>query len=202
MVNPGHLSLEIIRGIAFDEVILQCSDENVAVSGTLSPNAAGTFVLSGTYAAYPLYILAGSPSYFLYFNTAAASYVIAAILTNAALTNYWSPAVALTDPNGTYVAHGGNSGTAMATDNPIDLSAFTAEAQVRRTTKGEVLMDLAPTISTNEITLPAISKTVTDAIEFTGNFRWDLVLVEIATGERTGPYAIGPFVISDNITQI
>src|SRR5437879_5286241 len=129
MVNPGTLPLSIIRGIAFDSRVLTARDDSVAVTGTLNPNVAGTYVPSGTFASYPLFILAGSPSTFLYFNTAAASYVIARLLTNAALTDFWSPAAPLIEPTGTYAPHGANTGTATASDHPIDLTGYGVQAK-------------------------------------------------------------------------
>lgn len=203
MVNPGILALSLTRGITFGSRVLLLRDDSVAVSGTLSPDVTGSFVPSGTFATYPLFILSGSPSTFLYYNTAAASYVIARLLTNAALTDYWSPTVALTEPTGSYVAHGANTGTATATDHPVDLTGYGVDAEVRRTPKGEVYIDLNPSItnaSTGEITIPAISKADTALLEFTGDFNWDLVLTN--TGVRFGPYIKGSFTVSDNITQL
>jgi len=205
MVNAGDYPLSIFRGIAFDAVVLQCRDDSVAVTGTLSPNVVGTFVPSGTYASYPLFILAGSPAYFCYYNTAAASYVIAGLLTNAALTNYWAPASPLLEPTGSYVAHGTNTGTATASDHPVDLTGFDVEATVRRTEKvgAEVYIDLNPSITapvTGEITIPAMTATETGALDFIGNFNWDLVLT--LGSNRFGPYVKGPFTVSDNITQL
>src|SRR5216110_2476020 len=166
MVTPGNLPLAIIRGIEFESIILQCRDDNVTVSGTLSPNVTGSYRPSGLFANYPLFILEGSPSYFVYYNLAATSYVIAALLTDAALTDYWSPAVALTEPTGTYVPHGANTGTATATDNPVNLAGYGVASSVRRTDKAEVYIDLNPSITntaTGEITIPAISSTTTNA---------------------------------------
>lgn len=204
MVTPGNLPLAIIRGIEFESIILQCRDDNVTVAGTLSPDVTGSFRPSGLFANYPLFILEGSPSYFVYYNLAEASYVIAAILTDAALTDYWSPAVALTEPTGTYVPHGANTGSATADDNPVNLTGYDVEATVRRTSKAtDVYIDLNPSITnatTGEITIPAISSTATNALEFTGNYMWDLVLTQ--GGNRFGPYVEGAFVIADNITQI
>lgn len=203
MVAPGILALSLTRGITFDSRVLLLRDDSVTVTGTLNPDVTGAYVPSGTFATLPLFILAGSPSTFLYYNTAATSYVIARLLTNAALTDYWSPAAPLTEPTGTYVAHGANTGTATATDHPVDLTGYGVESVVRRTPKGEVYIDLNPSItnaSTGEITIPAISKTVTAALEFTGDFNWDLVLTN--TGVRFGPYIKGSFTVSDNITQI
>lgn len=204
MLNPGDLPLSITRGIEFAGAILQCRDDSVTVTGTLSPNVTGTYVPCGTFAAYPLFILAGSPSTFLYFNTAAASYVIARTLTNAALTDYWSPAAALTEPTGTYAPHGANTGTATATDHPVDLSGFTAEAKVRRTNNpdADVYIDLAPVITdavNGEVTIPTMTSAQTRALGFTGDFHWDFVLT--LAGERFGPFLAGKFTISDNITQ-
>lgn len=203
MLSPGNLPLSIVRGIEFPGAILQCRDYGLAVTGTLAPNVVGTYPVVGTYAAFPLFILGGSPATFCYYNTAAASYVIARTLTDAALTDYWSPAVPITEATGTYLPHGANTGTATATDHPVDLTGFTAEAKVRRTVNAtDVLIDLAPTITnaaTGEITIPTISTATTKALQFTGNFMWDLVLV--SGGQRFGPFVQGKFVISDNVTQ-
>ena len=200
-VNPGPLPLSITRGIAFSSVILRCVDNGVTVTGTLSPDVTGTFQPSGQFAGYDLFILPGAPATFLYFNTVAASYVIARTLTTAALTNYWSPAAPLTEPTGTYVAHGTNTGTAMADDHTVDLSGITPEAVVRRTTDSYVVLDLNPSMTgASEITIPAISSDDTRDMDFVGTFGWDLVLVN-GSGDRFGPYISGPFVVKDNITQ-
>ena len=204
-IQAGTLPLEIIRGTQFAGAILQCRDENVAVTGTADPAIPGTYVLSGTFSGFPLFIFAGyTPATFVYYNSAAASYVLAYVLTTAALTDYWKPAVAITEPTGTYLPHGAAGGTATITDNPVDLTGFTAESTVRRTENpsAELYIDLAPTITDftgGEITIPAMTHTQTGALEFTGNFKWDLVLV--SGGERFGPFVKGPFVVADNITQ-
>lgn len=205
MVEPGNLPLQIIRGIEFDSIILKCKDENVVVTGTLSPNVAGTFVASGFFNSYQLYILPGAPSTFLYFNSNDASYVIARTLTTGALTDYWVPAVPITEPTGTYAPQGANTGTATATDNPVDLTNYDVEANVRRTVNAtDIYIDLNPSITNaagGEITIPAIDATVTGALDFTGKFMWDLVLTLNAGADRFGPYVQGEFVVKDNITQ-
>ncbi len=201
-VLPGFLPLSIIRGIELQDRILRAVDENVEVTGTLSPNVVGTFILSGQFGGYDLFILTGAPSTFLYYNAAAASYVIARLLTTAALTDYWSPAAPITVPTGAYDPHGANSGTATADDHTIDLTGFTAEAVVRRNSTSEVMIDLNPSVSdpsNGQITIPGISSSDTQDIEDVGTFQWDLVL--ISGGERLGVFLKGPFVISDNITQ-
>lgn len=209
MVTPGILPLSIIRGIEFPSRVLLCRDESVVVTGTLNPDVTGTYVPSGTFSGYPLFILAGAPSTFLYFNAADASYVIARILTTGALTDYWLPSSPLIEPTGDYVGQGSNTGTASATDHPVDLSGFTAEAVVRRNEKSEVYLNLHPVITdavNGEITIPVIYSSDTANLEFVGTFNWDLVLIGSGTPptplERLGPYVKGPFTVSDNITQI
>ncbi len=203
VVLPGNLPLSIIRGIAFETRILQCKDENVLVSGTLNPNVAGVFNLTGQFGGYDLYVKTGAPSTFLYYNAAATSYVIARLLTTAALTDYWSPAAPLTEPTGTYAPHGAVSGTATATDNPVDLTGFTPTAEVRRTSTSNVTLDLNPSVTdpTNgEITIPGISSDDTQDFDFVGTFNWDLVLKD-GGGNRVMVALKGPFVVTDNITH-
>lgn len=203
-IQPGTLNLSIERGIEFESVILQCRDENVDVSGTLSPNVVGDFSPHGTFGDYDLFILEGSPSTFLYFNTTANSFVVARLLTQGALTDYWRPAVALTEPTGTYAPQGAYTGTLVADDNPVNLTGYTPEAQVRRTERGGMIVDLEPTVTnaaTGEITIPSKTTEETTAITSYGKFYWDLVLKVTATEERVGPFVQGTFIISDTITQ-
>ena len=203
-VAPGTLPLSIIRGIEFSELVLQCRDESVVVSGTLNPDGTGTYVLSGTYNGFPLFILHGTPATFCYYSTPATSYIIAQTLSDAGFADFWVLAPAATEPTGTYAPAGAYTGTATATDNPVDLTGFDVEATVRRTEnpESELYIDLNPSITTpatGEITIPAITSATTAALGFTGNFKWDLVLTQ--GGQRFGPYIKGPFVVSDNITQ-
>ncbi len=204
-VQPGTLNLSLERGIEFAPILLQCKDESVAVTGTLNPNVVGTFTPHGSFGNYDMWILEGNPSTFCYFNTAANSYVIARLLTQAALTDYWTPTVPITEPTGTYIAHGANTGTAAATDHPVDLTGYAAEAQVRRQPRGaNVILDLAPVVTTpltGEVTIPTISSTDTSALTSYGKFYWDLVFKNSGTGERLGPFVAGSFTISDTITQ-
>jgi hypothetical protein len=202
-ITPGTLNLSLIRGTEFESVVLQCRDESVAVTGTLSPDVTGTYTVHGTFGAYTLYILEGSPSTFLYFNTPAASYVIARTLTQAALTDYWTPAAPVTEPTGTYVAHGANTGTATASDNPVNLTGYSPEAQVRRNPRSSMLIDLQPSITNavnGEVTIPSIPTSVTTLYTSFGIFYWDFILKN-SMNERLGPYVAGSFTISDSITQ-
>jgi len=206
MILPGNLPLSVIRGITFDAVDLQFSDGNVVVSGTLSPNVTGVFVPNGKYNGSQLYILAGSPSTFLYVNPTANKYVIARLLTNGALTDYWSKDdTNVDDPSGTYTAHGANTGAATAADNPRNLTGMTPEAVVRRNVQSDVLLDLNPSVLgdpvNGRIRIPAISAADTRDFDFPGTSRWDLVLAA-NTGERSGPYVQGPFTVTDNQTQM
>jgi len=202
-VNPGPLPLSITRGIAFSSVILRCVDNGVTVTGALFPSATGVYLPCGQFSGYDLFILPGAPSTFLYFNAVAASYVIARLLTTAALTDYWSPAAPLTEPTGTYAPHGANTGTATADDHPVDLTGLTVEAVVRRTDESDVVIDLNPSVTNaaaGQITIPAMTTTTTKNMDFVGTFGWDLVLVN-GSGDRFGPYVSGPFVVQDNTTQ-
>ncbi len=203
MVLPGTLALSVIRGIAFDTVILQCRDNNVEVTGTLSPDVTGTYVRSGQFNGFDLYILSGAPSTFLYYNPVATSYIIARTLTTAGLTDFWVLAPAGTAPTGSYVAGGAYTGTATADDHVVDLTGYTPKAEVRRTSDSELILDLNPSVTDatgGEITIPPISSDDTQDFDFVGTFRWDLVLVN-GSGDRLGPYVKGPFVVADNITQ-
>ncbi len=205
-VNPGPLPLSIIRGIAFPTIILRCVDNGVTVTGTLVPDVTGVFQPCGQFAGYDLFILTGAPSTFLYFNAVAGCYVIARLLTTAALTDYWAQANPSSppEPTGSYAANGANSGTATADDHPIDLTGITPYAEVRRTPESDVTLDLNPSVTdaaTGEITIPPISTADTQDYDFTGTFNWDLVLVN-GSGDRFGPYIKGPFVVADNITQL
>ncbi len=203
-VNPGPLPLSVIRGIAFNTVILRCVDNAVTVTGTLNPSSTGVYMPSGQYNGYDLFILPGSPATFLYFSTVASSYVIARTLTSGALTDYWSPAAPLTEPTGTYAPHGANTGTATADDHPVDLTGLTSEAQVRRTSASDSVLDLNPSVTdavNGQVTIPAISTVDTQDFDFVGTFDWELVFKN-GSGDRFGPYVKGPFVVSDNITQV
>lgn len=202
MVNPGTLPLSIIRGTYFPGRILQAKDESVVVTGTLSPDVTGTFIPSGNYNGYPLFILPGAPATFLYYSPPAMSYIIARTLSDSGLTDFWVPSSPLTEPTGTYLGQGAFTGTATATDHPVDLTGYTVEAVVRRNSTAKVTLDLNPSITNavnGEITIPPIPSSDTEDFDFVGTFRWDLML--IAGGNRYGPYVKGPFVVTDNITQ-
>ena len=203
-VQPGNLPLSITRGIEFPAQVLQCKSDDLTVTGTLVPNVTGTYVLSGTYNGFPLFILAGTPACFCYYSTPATSYIISRTLSNGGLTDFFVPSSPLTEPTGDYIGVGAYTGTATATDHVFDLTGYTAEAYVRRTTNpdAEIYIDLNPSVTdaaNGELTIPAISSTVTAALEFTGNFKWDLVL--ISGGQRIGTFIEGKFPVSDNVTS-
>ncbi len=202
-VNPGPLPLSVIRGIAFNTVILRCVDNAVSVS--VDGGADVVYMPSGQFSGYDLFILTGNPSAFLYYNPLATSYLIAPILATGGLTNYFIPSSPLTEPTGTYIGVGTFSGhTAVATDHPVDLTGLTSEAQVRRTSASDPVLDLNPSITdavNGQVTIPAISTVDTQDFDFVGTFDWELVFKN-GSGDRFGPYVKGPFVVSDNITQV
>ncbi len=201
--SPGNLPLTLIRGIEFESVILQCRDANVLVTGTLVPDVTGLYTPHGTFGAYNLYILEGSPATFIYFNVSAGSYVISQLLTQSALTDYWVPTIPQDGPNADYEPQGANSGTATGSNNPVDLTGYTTEAQVRRNPRSAMLIDLAPTVTdaaNGEVTIPAIPTSVTTLYTSFGVFYWDFILKN-SMNERLGPFVAGSFTISDSITQ-
>lgn len=205
MLTAGLLDFSVIRGIAFDTVILECKDDNLTVTGALTPDATGTYTPAGSFNGYPLWLLEGAPAYFLYYHTTLTTYVISADLTTDPITSAWALNPFSTDPNGVYLP-ATYTGAATVTNNPVDLTGYSAEAKVRRSNKvgAEVLWDLAPVVTSpivGQVTIPAISKSDTEDFEFLGENRWDFVLVNDLSGERFGPYAMGRFVVSDNITQ-
>lgn len=202
-VVPGQYDLAIIRGITFSGLVLQCRDENATVTGTIVPDATGLYVPSGVFADHQLYILAGAPSYFLYFSPLYLGYLISDLLTTGTVTNSWAPTPAQEEPSGTYTPFGTFTGTADVSDNPRDLTGYTVEAVVRRNDTEEVLIDLQPMITdavNGEITIPPIAPIETEVIPYVGLFHWDLVLNDGVN--RFGPYIEGKFWISDNTTQL
>lgn len=88
-------------------------DTSVAASGTLSPNVAGAFALTGTYNSLPFYTKAvGGVTYILSYsgtqwNIAGGLFVPGA--------DYWSLTTASTSPAGVYTAHGANTGALTIT---------------------------------------------------------------------------------------
>jgi hypothetical protein len=207
MLTAGNLDFSVIRGIAFDTVILECKDDNLTVTGALTPDATGTYTPAGNFNGYPLWLLEGAPAYFCYYDPTYTTYLISEDLSTDPVTNGWVLNPFSTDPNGVYLAGGTYVGAATVTNNPTDLTGYSAEAKVRRSNKvgAEVLWDLAPVVTSpiiGQVTIPAISKDDTKDFEFLGENRWDFVLVNTISSERFGPYAMGRFVVSDNITQV
>jgi hypothetical protein len=207
LLIPGTHDIQIVRGIAWEGRILQCKDENVLVGGVIIPDLTGTYVPSGEWDGQPLFILESSPASFIYYNAVEASYILARSLTTGALTDQFVPSPdPLTDePTGDYAGEGAYSGTAVVDDNPTDLTGFTAQAVVRRNdAEDEIVLDLTPEVTdavNGEITIPGLTTDQTAAIPIVGAFQWDLVITETASGNRLGPYIMGKFIISDNITQ-
>ncbi len=200
---PGNLPLTLIRGIEFESVILQCRDANVLVTGTLVPDVTGLYTPHGTFGAFNLYILEGSPATFIYFNVTAGSFVISQLLTQSMLTDYWVPAIPQDGPNADYEPQGANSGTATGSNNAVDLTNYTPEAQVRRNPRASVILDLNPIVTdavNGEVTIPSIPTADTTLITSFGVFYWDFI-IKNSMNERLGPFVSGSFTISDSITQ-
>ena len=85
--------------------------------------------------------------------------------------------------------------------DPVDLTGWTAEAEVRRGAGQSVILDMSPTISdpTNGvIQFVNVNQNVTDVKA--GSYFWDLVLRD-AAGNAKGVFITGKFVVYDKITD-
>lgn len=85
---------------------------NVTVTGTLSPNVAGTFVLTGVFNGLPFYtITVSTVVYFLAYDGTAWNVTTGGFTKGA---NYWTFVTASINPSGAYTANGSNTGTLTA----------------------------------------------------------------------------------------
>lgn len=96
------------------------------------------------------------------------------------------------------------AGFVVADDATYDLTGCTAYAEIRKSEKGKVIYDLAPTIaedgSDGRITIPPIDYADTRDLP-AGEYYWDLIL-EFADGTRMeSPLLAGTVTISIPITQ-
>jgi hypothetical protein len=86
--------------------------------------------------------------------------------------------------------------------DPVDLTGWSAWAQVRKTYLGAIIHDLSPSITDAEQGVVTISQTdeQTSSIDHIGAFQWDLIL-QNTSGQRLGPLVAGSCVINKPITQ-
>lgn len=101
-VNGGALSSATISGAI---------GETLTVTGTLSPDATGTYSRQGFFDGLPLYIKEGATPFFIYYNANATFYILASTLSTGSVANRWTSASAVT-PIGSMTAAGTNTGTA------------------------------------------------------------------------------------------
>lgn len=95
-------------------------DTGVTATGTLSPNVAGTFVLSGTYNSLPFYTkTVGGVTYILSYS--GSQWNIAGGLFVPGADN-WSLVTVNTSPAGVYTAHGANTGVLTITETTGTIS--------------------------------------------------------------------------------
>jgi hypothetical protein len=83
------------------------------VAGTLSPNAVGTYIGTGTYGGKPYYKL--STTFNIWFDTASGYYIISVVLGTRG-TAYWE--AGSDEPDGAYTPGGTATGTATVTKIP------------------------------------------------------------------------------------
>lgn len=85
----------------------------------------------------------------------------------------------------------------------VPLAGWSAYAEVRKTEKGPVILDLLPVIVSNDavglVTLPAVAWSATSDLQ-EGAAQWDLIL-EDPTGRRLPPFLGGSVSIVLPITQ-
>jgi hypothetical protein len=84
---------------------------------------------------------------------------------------------------------------------PVNLSGYTAEAQIRQTYSGDLILDLEPytTLGTTggEITID-IPASATEDLNWVGEARWDLHLI---TGGNTERFFEGAVFLSLGVTR-
>lgn len=85
--------------------------------------------------------------------------------------------------------------------NPVDLTGWTARAQVRKSYGSALLIDMNPVISdpVNGKVFLDVSGAETSTVP-QGSYKWDLVLVD-NLGEIRGVFIRGKFIVFDKITQ-
>lgn len=87
-------------------------NNSVTVSGTLSPNVAGNFALSGVHNGLPFYTrIVSTVTYFLSYSGTAWNVTTGGFLTGS---NYWTFVTVSTNPSGAYTPQGANTGTLTA----------------------------------------------------------------------------------------
>jgi hypothetical protein len=95
-------------------------DTTVTAAGTLSPNVAGAFALSGTYNSLPFYTkTVASVVYFLAFSGTAWNITAGGFTVGA---DYWSLTTTSSSPVGAYTAHGANTGVLTITQTTGTIS--------------------------------------------------------------------------------
>lgn len=89
-----------------------------------------------------------------------------------------------------------------ASGNPVNLTGWSAFAQVRLNPGAPMIADLAPVITNPSGGQITIAQTAAQTAAMApGEFSWDLLL-ERPTGEILGPYIAGNCVISRTITHL
>lgn len=95
-------------------------DTSVTAAGTLSPNVAGAFALSGTYNSLPFYTkTVSSVVYFLSYSGTAWTITAGGFTLGS---DYWIFTTTSTSPVGAYIAHGANTGALTITQTTGTIS--------------------------------------------------------------------------------
>lgn len=101
----------VVGGNLSDAIFEAGASQNVTAGAGGTPDVTGTFVESGQFNLWPMFILFGSTSYFLYYNTNTSCYVISTNLSTGNPTNYYANGTSGPVIPGTYTHHGTYSGS-------------------------------------------------------------------------------------------
>jgi hypothetical protein len=83
----------------------------------------------------------------------------------------------------------------------VDITGWTPYAEVRKRSGSEVVLDLAPTITSGPLCKITVEITDEDTAELeAGTYKWDLLLQK-PTGERLGPFITGAFILKTKISE-
>jgi len=122
----GTLSIDGSTGASLDDVVFENTNPVATVTGTLSPDATGTYTQQGTYQGYPLY--GRIQEFFLRYSNTNGRWVLSDTSDGwDDSTNHWIKTSDLTNPVGTYTANGTNTGTAtIAVTETVSLKEVVA----------------------------------------------------------------------------
>lgn len=116
------LYIDAVVGGNLSAAVFESGAAQQATAGTGgTPDVAGVFQQIGLYNNWPLFVLAGSPAYFLYLNIEAATYVVATGVSDSTPTDYFVNGTAGTTIPGTFTGVGAFSGSFTLTQSLVGM---------------------------------------------------------------------------------